>query len=193
MRPIVVDQAVAITNAQVHGVRADATCAWPGTVVAAAAVQCTVVNDDLSEGTWTLTLNPDMSITDPVYVETKARPLTPEDCPSTPEQGQFQKDSTAYTGQCLHFWGNVFQFDANTGPCSFLGKYGSSPWEQNYEFSDAIIRVDGGANCGLLGPVVDGSFVEVWAKATGTESYSTTIGGTNTYTVFEVVNIAVYK
>lgn len=122
-------------------------------------------------------------------------PLTRQDCTATPEQLQFQKDSLATQGLCLHFWAYVFQFDANTGPCAFLGYYGSGPQNRNYKFSDAIIRVEGNAytNCGLMGPVVDGSFVEVWAVNDGNESYDTTAGGSNTYTKFSLVDIAVYR
>jgi hypothetical protein len=122
-------------------------------------------------------------------------PLTRQDCTATPEQLQFQKNSLATQGLCLHFWAYVFQFDANTGPCAFLGYYGSGPHNRNYNFSDAIIQVEGNAytNCGLLGPVVDGSFIEVWAVNDGTESYDTTAGGSNTYTKFSLVDIAVYR
>lgn len=126
-------------------------------------------------------------------VETKARPLIRTDCTATPPDGQFQKDSTAWTGQCLHFWAYVFQFDANTGPCSFLGNYGSTAYRYGYKFSGAIIRVDGGQRCDLLGPVVEGDMIEIWAVASGVESYSTTIGGTNTYTVFQLVDVTVYR
>ena len=197
--PVPVDPALAWVNAQAAGVPAEAICpTWPTLMPPNGTrnISCTIVNPDLSEGTWAFTLNADISVSPPAYTETKAAPpppLTRDQCVDTPEQGQFQKDSRAYLGQCLHFWASVFQFDANTGPCSFLASYGSAPHDRNYEFGDGIVRIDGGImNCGLLGPVVDDSLVEVWAKALDVESYSTTIGGTNTYTVFEVVDIAVY-
>jgi hypothetical protein len=186
-----VNPAVAVANAFAQGVPAS-TCAWPATLIEPQRMTCSVVNADQSEGTWTFTLNTDMSVVGPVYAETKAAPLTRAKCTETPPEGQFQKDSTQWIGRCLHFYANVFQFDANTGPCSFLGHYGSSPHGYNFEFSDAIIRVDGGDRCNLLGPIVQDSLVEAWAVDSGIESYETTIGGTNTYTVFDLVDIVAY-
>lgn len=136
--------------------------------------------------------------------------LTKDMCVETPPQATFQKDGGATIGQCLHFWATVFQFDANTGPCAFLASYGSSPFRRNYEFSNAIIKVEGlkGAgitvpavagkvqlpndSCTQLGPIADGDEVEVWAINLGQQSYSTTTGGSNTYTLFGLVDAYKY-
>lgn len=191
-----VDEAAALANATAAGLPAGiTTCDLPSEIEVgdSVTVVCRVVNLDGSEGAWGFGLNSDMTTTTPTYVETKARALSRADCTATPPDGQFQKDSTAWTGQCLHFWAYVFQYDANTGPCSFLGNYGSTAYRYGYKFSDAIIRVDGGERCDMLGPVVEGDMIEIWAVATGVESYSTTIGGTNTYTVFQLVDVTVYR
>lgn len=191
-----VDEAAALASATAAGLPAGiTTCRFPNEIEIgdSSRVTCRVVNFDGSEGTWSFELSSDMTATSPRYVETKARPLNRTDCIATPPDGQFQKDSTAWTGQCLHFWAYVFQYDANTGPCSFLGNYGSTAYRYFYRFSDAVIRVDGGQRCDLLGPVVEGDMIEIWAVASGVESYSTTIGGTNTYTVFELVDVTVYR
>jgi hypothetical protein len=191
-----VDEAAALANATSVGLPAGiTTCEFPKEIEVgnSITVVCRVVNLDGSEGTWGFGLNSDMTTTPPTYVETKARALTRADCTTTPPDGQFQKDSTAWTGQCLHFWAYVFQFDANTGPCSFLADYGSAAYNYNFKFSDAIIRVDGGRHCDLMGPVVESDMIEVWAVANGVESYSTTIGGSNTYTVFDLVDVTVYR
>lgn len=131
-------------------------------------------------------------------------PLTREACMETPPEGVFGKDAGAYVGRCLHFWSNVFQFDANTGPCSFLGKYGSGAYNRWYDFGDAIVRIDGERDgevlppgvprgtCNLLTPIVEDDLVEVWAVAESVESYSTTAGGSNTYTVFKIIDIVKY-
>ena len=76
--------------------------------------------------------------------------------------------------------------------CSFLGHYGSSPHDNFLDFSDAIVRVDGGMLCGFLDPIVQDDLVDVWAKNVGVESYTTTIGGSNAYTVMELVDIVRY-
>lgn len=135
---------------------------------------------------------------------TSLPPLTREACLETPPEGVFAKDSGAYVGRCLHFWAYVFQFDANTGPCSFLGRYGSGAYNDWYDFGEAIVRVDGerdgGAlppgvprgTCDLLTPIVADDLVEVWAVAESVDSYSTTGGGSNTYTVFKIVDIVKY-
>lgn len=107
-----------------------------------------------------------------------------------PPEGVFSKDSGSTTGRCLHFYASVFQFDANTGPCTFLGNYGSTPHEYSYLFSGGIISVRASPEqCPKMGPVVEDDIVEIWAVNEGIESYETTIGGSNTYTVFEVVDI----
>lgn len=191
-----VDEAAALSSATAAGLPAwVTTCGFPTEIKIgySSSITCSVVNLDGSEGAWSFELSSDMTATPPAYVETKARPLNRTDCTATPPDGQFQKDSTAWTGQCLHFWAYVFQFDANTGPCSFLADYGSAAYRYSYKFSDAIIRVDGGERCHLLAPVVEGDMIEIWAVATGVESYTTTIGGTNTYTVFELIDVTVYR
>jgi hypothetical protein len=37
---------------------------------------------------------------------------------------------------------------------------------------------------------VDGDNVEVWGVVDSVDSYSTTVGGTNTYTIVKIVDIA---
>lgn len=190
-----IDKGAVYAVANANGLPPNTSCPMPETMKqgTTAFVVCAIVNPDKSAGVWAFTLQADSTIFDLKYTQTKAAPPTRATCTVTPPEGQFQKDSTATKGQCLHFWATVFQFDANTGPCSFLGDYGSSPHRRNYEFSDAIIRVDGGASCALLGPVVEDSLIEVWAVNTGVESYDTTAGGSNTYTTFDLVDVVVYK
>jgi hypothetical protein len=135
------------------------------------------------------------------------QPVVKEECQDIPPAGVFQKDSASYVGTCIHFWANVFQFDANTGPCSFLGFYGNYPAQYNFQYEGGTVRVDGreqptgvsvadgsrsvpGGTCGLLGPIVDGDNVEVWGVVDSVDSYSTTVGGTNTYTIVKIVDIA---
>jgi hypothetical protein len=180
----------------IAGVPPTAECNFPKSLPADATghSKCTVVNPDGSEGVWTVDYDTSWKlIGQPAYTETKAAPYNRDTCTETPPEGQFQKDSSDSLGRCLHFWADVFQFDANTGPCTFLGHYGSAPHNRNYQFSDAIIRVDGGVRCNLLDPVVEDSLVEVWAVNAGIESYNTTFGGTNTYTVFQLVDIVAYR
>jgi hypothetical protein len=189
-----IDVESALAQARFGGLPEGAACNIPTEVVegSSKAVTCPVANGDGSEGVWSFTVDAASTVSGQSYVETKAAPLTRDNCQETPPEGQFQKDSTSSLSRCLHFWAYIFQFDANTGPCSFLAYYGSSPHRRNYEFSDAIIRVDGEDNCELLGPIVEGTTVEVWAANNGTQSYDTTAGGSNTYTKFSVVDIAEY-
>jgi hypothetical protein len=190
-----IDTQSAYNQALFAGMTDGASCMIPPTLLDGSTVDvvCPIVNQDGSEGTWSFTVRSDSTIVaTPTYVETKPAPLTRATCKETPPEGQFQKDSTAWIGQCLHLWAWVFQFDSSTGPCSFLGYYGSSPHEYNFQFSNAVIRVDGGSVCDLLDPVVEDSLVELWALNMGTESYNTKIGGGNTYTVFQLVDVDIY-
>ena len=139
-------------------------------------------------------------------------------CTNTPVEGIFTKDGDATKGQCLHFWVNIFQFDANTGPHQFLGYYADSPHWRRWDFSDAVVKVecsDGVTSqtwrnfasdqdfdtyampprdaCFLLEPITQDDLVEVWAVNIGTDSYETTMGGSNSYTQFAIVDIAKYN
>jgi hypothetical protein len=193
-RLVAIDAESALAQARFGGLPEGASCNIPADIVegSSEAVTCPVANFDGSEGVWSFTVDSASTVSSQSYSETKAAPLTRDNCQETPPEGQFQKDSTSSLSRCLHFWAYIFQFDANTGPCKFLAWYGSSPHRRNYEFSDAIIRVDGEDRCDLLGPIVEGTTVEVWAVNNGTQSYDTTAGGSNTYTQFSVVDITEY-
>lgn len=132
--------------------------------------------------------------------------LTKEMCTETASEGQFMKDSVALTGTCMHFWANVFQFDSNTGKCSLLANYGDGPARYNFDYDGGIIRVDGSTgpgkivqstagrvqlppdSCVQLGPITQGDNIEVWGIVLGVESYSTKMGGSNSYTVIGLVD-----
>jgi hypothetical protein len=132
--------------------------------------------------------------------------VTKEQCEETPPQKIFVKDSRATEGRCLHFWARVFQFDQNTGPCNFLAKYGDAPHRRWSDFGDAIVSVEGlrgeggvvngvsipGETCALLAEIVEDDLVEIWGVNVTTESYSTTSGGSNTYTLFAIIDIIKY-
>jgi len=156
----------------------------------------------------TTTASTTTTTTLPPTTTTTAPPTTREQCTETPPEKVFVKDSRSSEGRCLHFWAYVFQFDQNTGPCAFLGNYGEAPHGRNYEFGDAIIRVEGlddgplplpstgivlpGNTCPLLTPIVEGDLVEIWAINVSTDSYDTVSGGSNTYTLFAIVDIVKY-
>jgi hypothetical protein len=141
--------------------------------------------------------------------------LSRDYCTNTPPDGIFTKDGNATKGQCLHFWANIFQFDANTGPHQFLGRYGDTSHYRNYQYSDATVSIEcidamdedtwrsftltqgfeayaipPQNTCALLAPIAQDDMVEIWAVNWGTASYSTTMGGTNSYTQFVLVDIA---
>jgi hypothetical protein len=136
--------------------------------------------------------------------------LTKEMCTETASEGQFAKDSVALVGTCMHFWAYVFQFDANTGRCSLLARYGDGPARYNFDFEGGTIRVDGSTgpgkvvqsnagrvqlppnSCVQLGPIVEGDKIEIWGIVQGVQSYSTTAGGSNTYTVIDLVDAYKY-
>jgi hypothetical protein len=131
-------------------------------------------------------------------------------CTETPVQGVFLKDSGSSKGECLHFWATVFQFDANTGPCALLARYGDKAYRNSYQFTGGIVRIEGlkgpsvavdsssgsvllpNDSCNQLRPIIEGNQIEVWGINTGTSSYSTTAGGGNTYTKFGLVDAYKY-
>ena len=142
----------------------------------------------------TVTLNSDKTASVSEYTITKQAPPSRATCTVEPPTGQIAKGSAPWTGQCVHFFAAVFQFDTNTGPCDFLGNYSSTRENRSYNFEGGTVRVSADTtNCDLLTPVVEDSLVEVWALVQGDESYDTTIGGTNTYTVMQLVDIEVYQ
>ena len=149
------------------------------------------------------------STTRPPTTTTTALPapvLTKEMCTETASEGQFMKDSVALVGTCMHFWANVFQFDSNTGKCSLLANYGDGPARYNFDYDGGITRIDGSTgsgkvvqsaagrvqlppdSCAQLGPITQGDNIEVWGIVLGVESYSTKMGGSNSYTVIGLVD-----
>ncbi|CAB4371291.1 unannotated protein [freshwater metagenome] len=125
--------------------------------------------------------------------------LTKAMCTETPPDGMVTKDGNSFTGQCLHFWAHVFQFDAATGPCTLMANYSNSWHKYNFEYGNAILMIDSNQSfgaavtstqgkvqlpsnsCAQLGPISQGDNIEVWGIAQGTSSYSTKAGGTNQY------------
>jgi hypothetical protein len=87
-----------------------------------------------------------------------------------------------------------------------LANYGDGPARYNFDYDGGTIRIDGSTglgdvvqsaagrvqlppdSCVQLGPIIQGDNIEVWGIVLGVESYTTTRGGSNTYTEIGLVD-----
>lgn len=111
-------------------------------------------------------------------------------------QAQAKKGTFSIVGNCYFMGVHVWQFDANTGPCSFLGsfsRYDNRGFAQDrlayYGYSEDPdfnwLFVD----CADLDDVFAGDNIVVDAVFVGSYSYETQIGGYNSVPAFEILRV----
>jgi hypothetical protein len=107
---------------------------------------------------------------------------------------ELEKNPDAYRGDCVHLWANIVQWDSNTGTCSFraeMSSYYSTAW---YDYSgNGWFNAKKQTSCPELEGIDNDDFVEVWATGAGTYTYSTTIGGSATATVWTIEKIVLKR
>lgn len=93
---------------------------------------------------------------------------------------QIIKNPDGHVGTRLLIYGEVVQFDVNTGTCAFRMNSGPAQTRYSFDYDQNTYVRAGGANCGLLAPIVQDDHLLVWATVTGSYTYSTAMGGTAT-------------
>lgn len=99
---------------------------------------------------------------------------------------QIIKNPDAYEGTRAVLYGEVVQFDVNTGACSFRMQTGPAQTEHSFDYDQNTFVNAGASNCDLLGPIVQDDHLRIWATVTGAYTYSTTIGGSATALELEI-------
>ena len=93
---------------------------------------------------------------------------------------QIIKNPDAYVGTRAVLYGEVVQFDVNTGSCAFRMQTGPAETKYSFDYDQNTYMNAGAANCALLGPIVQDDHLRMWVTVTGANTYSTSIGGTAT-------------
>lgn len=94
------------------------------------------------------------------------------------EWAQIERNPDAHVGERYVIYGHVFQFDANTGPTSFMALTSGQP-KSNWWEHDIDTLVDG-RSAETVEDVVEGDLVTLYVEVLGSTSYTTLIGGYNT-------------
>ncbi|MBH0054411.1 PASTA domain-containing protein [Salinibacterium sp. SWN139] len=99
---------------------------------------------------------------------------------------QIIKDPDSYSGTRAVLYGEVVQFDVNTGSCAFRMQTGPAQTERSYEYDQNTYVVAGAQNCDLLKPIVQDDHLRIRATISGARTYSTSIGGSATALEIEI-------
>ena len=102
------------------------------------------------------------------------------------------KDPDAHAGETYIVYGEVTQFDANTGPAAFRADVGATrqyPDDTGFVNYPTNTVLDGDA--GMLGPVVEKDLFTAKVTVTGTLDYDTQLGGTETVPELQIDSITV--
>ncbi|MGV9866116.1 hypothetical protein [Rhodococcus koreensis] len=89
----------------------------------------------------------------------------------------------ANVGRKLVVHGQVTQFDSVTGPTSFRASIACQP--QNYSFDYDIDAYVNGDNPAVVANVVEDDMVTMYVEVVGSKSYTTTLGGKITVSLFK--------
>ena len=93
---------------------------------------------------------------------------------------QIIKNPDGHIGTRAILYGEVVQFDVNTGTCSFRMSTGPARTQYSFDYDQNTYVNAGADNCDLLGPIVQDDHLKIWVTVTGAYNYSTTLGGTAT-------------
>ena len=103
------------------------------------------------------------------------------------------EDPDAAYGQNFIVYGNIWQFDDASGPCSFLAATAPTVMATVWDYPTDVMVFGGDAtyNCPVLDAVVEGDTVKMWVGNYGSYSYETEAAETVTVPFFEVRKIEV--
>ncbi|PQZ92303.1 hypothetical protein CQ018_12425 [Arthrobacter sp. MYb227] len=118
-----------------------------------------------------------------------AKPMTSRDL------ARLVKKPDSAKGDVVVVYGNITQFDAATGDCTFRANVAhtrmSSSWK--YEHNSMFVGGDGEEECPKLDDVVADDNVKIVATSLGSFSYDTQVGGNTTVPLFKVEKISLLK
>lgn len=106
------------------------------------------------------------------------------------------KNPDAVKGQYFQMYVQIFQYDAATGPCGFLGYWDSRSHSYNFEYSGDNARFVSGDStdiCPALNGIDEDDTIRVWAQSLGSYSYDTQSGGNTTVPKFNVLRAQVVR
>ena len=107
---------------------------------------------------------------------------------------EIEKDPDAFTGTCVHMWGYIVQWDANTGACSFRAELAGRYYQDWFEYDGNNYLAAGDLDsCPELDGIDNNDFIEFWATGAGALTYDTTIGGSATAALWAIEKIALLK
>ena len=103
------------------------------------------------------------------------------------------KDPDAHVGEELIVYGSIRQFDAATGPCTFLANTSYAQMESSFDYSNNTFFKAGDANddCPIAAPIVEDDHIKAWVTVEGSFSYDTQIGGNTTVPLFNLENVEI--
>lgn len=94
--------------------------------------------------------------------------------------GILNRQPTRFDGECVTGWGEVVQFDGNTGPCAFhMNIDEDKQWRSyNYDYRvEMVVRSRTNTSCSWLDNLEEGDNVAFIAIGNGRLDYTTTSGG----------------
>lgn len=81
---------------------------------------------------------------------------------------EIEKDPDAFTGTCVHMWGYIVQWDANTGACSFRAELAGRYYQEWFEYDGNNYLAAGDLDsCPELDGIDNNDFIEFWATGQG--------------------------
>ncbi|HXJ26561.1 MAG TPA: hypothetical protein VNH17_12710 [Streptosporangiaceae bacterium] len=102
---------------------------------------------------------------------------------------QIAKDPDAARGQCITVYGEVTQFDADTGPSEFRADAGGVRQEPAYGYVSYPTNTLFGGDAKMLGSLVEGDLFTAEVTVAGAQSYDTQIGGSTTAPALRVDSV----
>lgn len=180
------DKATITANAYSQGIDVSG-CVIPPTITGPITVDCPVVNGDGSEGTWTVTIGIDQSVSGS-YVETKPAPVFTDIDSRT--WALIARDPDAHSGEMYRVYGHVTQADSATGIDTIRADVDGQPHDDWYDYEVNTIITD------LLGvndlaTVVEGDMFMAEVTVVGSFTYDTQIGGSTTVPLLSLHSITV--
>jgi len=111
---------------------------------------------------------------------------------SARQLSKIAKSPDDYIGKTLVVYGEVSQFDAATGECTFRADIGNTnmAYSWSYEYNSIFTSGDGESDCPKLDDIVQDDEVRMTVTSLGSFSYDTQIGGRTTVPMFKVERIS---
>jgi hypothetical protein len=120
-----------------------------------------------------------------------ARPAAPPRAISARDWAKIAKNPDAHTGEALIVYGQVQQFDTNTGVNAFRANVDGLAHKVEYGYVDYETNTFMDANGADLGELVQGDLFKAEVVVGGSLSYQTSLGGQMTVPLLKITKITV--